>query len=71
MPAQPLLLPVEQVIHAPPVEPLRAHIVIACWRGAHWKVWGDLWTDADRAARAARELPAGWTHRRVLRVEVP
>jgi len=70
MTAQPLLLPVEQVIHDPPVEPLLAFVVVACWRGAHWKVWGYLWTDAERAHREAENLPAGWTHRRVLRVEV-
>ncbi len=63
------LLETEQVLREPPTPALRAFVVLACWRGAHWKLFPDLWQTAERAHRAAEALPAGWTHRRVLRVE--
>ena len=65
-----LPLPIECQVSELPVPPLRAWIVVAYWRGRGWRLFPEQWSELVRAQRFARELPRGWSHRTVLRVEV-
>jgi len=46
------------------------YLIAAYWRGGWWRVWPDLWITSERAIDVATNLPPGWTHRRVIRVEL-